>query len=88
LDHHIQSCGITNDDRLVINNQVITTAKNITKTVTSIGGSLVSTTLGTSPRMNSAEIIKKKMGIVSVVNIDQHFKSHNKVFPAYDVINN
>jgi hypothetical protein len=59
------------DSKYLVNNHVVTTAKTITKTMSSIGGSLVSTLNITNQKNEVGKGSEMKLGVVTVLNIEK-----------------
>lgn len=70
--HSLLSCGFSSDIHAT-DNHVMLTAKKITKTMTSFGGSLVSS-ITPLKTVNNGIINNNKTGLVTIVNIDPTLK--------------
>uniref|UniRef100_A0A914LKU2 BCAS3 domain-containing protein n=1 Tax=Meloidogyne incognita TaxID=6306 RepID=A0A914LKU2_MELIC len=73
--HSLLSCGFSSDTHST-DNHVMLTAKKITKTMTSFGGSIVSSITTPLKNVNNNGIINNnnKTGLVTIVNIDPNLK--------------
>ncbi|CAK5077154.1 unnamed protein product [Meloidogyne enterolobii] len=84
--HSLLSCGFSSDNHST-DNHVMLTAKKITKTMTSFGGSLVSSITTPLKNVNNNGIINNnnKTGLVTIVNIDSNLKYFSTSFKTNKV---